>query len=185
MWGIVFSLILASGRILLYFRDRYSLLTILALRYIFFLLTCSWSTVGIVFWGNTSQPDCVSSKQFPSPVLYWLMLAFILLLFVVCLVLRRRYRIPQRLMAAPTSEELLVPRLTERQVSSLKQLMKRGSLDSCPICIMDFEVKRRQEREKRVVLPECGHEYHFACLSDWLNINPVCPCCKRDVRNEL
>ena len=104
------------------------------------------------------------------------MLAFILLLFIICLVLRRRYRIPRRLLPEQQQpEELLVPRLTEQELANLKSFVKRGGIGSCPICIMDFEVCFTQDREQRVVLPDCFHEYHLACLTDWLNINPVCP----------
>ena len=45
----------------------------------------------------------------------------------------------------------------------------------CCICIMEYE-----DEEQVRVLP-CKHCFHAPCIDQWLQLNRVCPLCKRDV----
>lgn len=46
---------------------------------------------------------------------------------------------------------------------------------TCAICQEDVTCATR--------IRACGHNFHGACLNQWLQINPRCPVCRHDVRN--
>ena len=50
--------------------------------------------------------------------------------------------------------------------------------EQCTICRMEFE-----DEDELSVLP-CGHRYHVACLSAWLQDNKTCPICSRELPEE-
>ena len=51
------------------------------------------------------------------------------------------------------------------------------SCTSCHICLADFE-----EVEKLVLLPRCGHLFHYDCILPWLTEHKShCPLCKTEV----
>ncbi|KAJ1272479.1 hypothetical protein BS78_06G204700 [Paspalum vaginatum] len=47
--------------------------------------------------------------------------------------------------------------------------------DECVICCMAYK-----NRDRLTKLP-CGHQYHQACVTKWLQINKVCPVCNKEV----
>jgi Ring finger domain len=42
----------------------------------------------------------------------------------------------------------------------------------CPVCLLSIE------RGARI---DCGHTFHFPCITKWTNLNPTCPLCKQSV----
>lgn len=58
------------------------------------------------------------------------------------------------------------------------QHSKKQDYSQCIICFADLEPE-----EKCIGFPGCGHNYHFDCLSQWLdNGKTVCPVCKLEFR---
>ena len=47
---------------------------------------------------------------------------------------------------------------------------------TCPVCLDTV-----QDCKKIAILKECGHSYHFRCLSSWLERNHSCPICRNKV----
>lgn len=50
----------------------------------------------------------------------------------------------------------------------------------CAICLAPFEADMQAIQFKK-----CRHVFHTDCLESWLKINPICPMCKADKREEL
>ncbi|XP_044762470.1 E3 ubiquitin-protein ligase RNF4-like [Coccinella septempunctata] len=44
--------------------------------------------------------------------------------------------------------------------------------DNCSICMDGLS--------RLVLITECKHEFHYACITDWIKINNTCPCCRRE-----
>lgn len=52
--------------------------------------------------------------------------------------------------------------------------------DVCPICVEDFQIG-----EEVSVIPLCKHIFHPTCVEKWLEQNPLCPMCRKNVREGL
>ena len=52
-------------------------------------------------------------------------------------------------------------------------------IDSCPICLMDFQVYDRVSSSKDI--QRCQHVFHEECLISWLDKHQSCPCCRFDI----
>lgn len=50
----------------------------------------------------------------------------------------------------------------------------------CPICLCPFD-----EGNQVVQFRKCIHLFHTECLEQWLKINPTCPMCKSEKRQEI
>lgn len=50
--------------------------------------------------------------------------------------------------------------------------------DKCAICLAEYEEGDSVKR-----LP-CTHLFHSECVSKWLKVNKICPCCKQSIRQE-
>lgn len=50
----------------------------------------------------------------------------------------------------------------------------------CSICLGTFE-----QNEEAIALPECRHLFHEICIDRWLIMNPICPYCRFNIRNNL
>jgi hypothetical protein len=77
--------------------------------------------------------------------------------------------------------------MSQRQLSYLPRRPFLGERDAlkgeqalCSICQMDYE-----EADELILLPACAHTFHADCLSRWLVNRAACPCCMRDVRQDL
>ncbi|KAL5697783.1 hypothetical protein ACHQM5_028899 [Ranunculus cassubicifolius] len=60
--------------------------------------------------------------------------------------------------------------LTQRKYFIL--LDEKALKESCSICQEDYV------EEDDLGSLECGHEFHFSCLKQWLKCKNVCPVCK-------
>jgi hypothetical protein len=67
---------------------------------------------------------------------------------------------------APTREQITAATEVHRSVPENTQ---------CSICQEDVTCATR--------IRACGHNFHGACLDQWLQINPRCPVCRHDIRN--
>jgi Ring finger domain len=53
---------------------------------------------------------------------------------------------------------------------------KKGDLTECIICKDELSKK-----DAGCAVLECLHWFHFDCFSAWAGVNPICPCCKKQV----
>ena len=60
-------------------------------------------------------------------------------------------------------------------ISNIKRLIN----DECPICIEPFE-----ENDELYQL-KCNHIFHTKCISEWININNICPNCREVVITDV
>lgn len=51
----------------------------------------------------------------------------------------------------------------------------RKQFSSCPICLENYQY------EEFLMVLYCGHNFHYECVSIWLDINNSCPVCKKDL----
>ena len=69
-------------------------------------------------------------------------------------------------------------RLPKKELNSRD--MENSKITTCSICCEEFG-----KTEKVIFFKECKHVFHTDCIKDWLNRKPICPNCKRNVRNEI
>ncbi|KAI3712482.1 hypothetical protein L1987_71039 [Smallanthus sonchifolius] len=62
-----------------------------------------------------------------------------------------------------------------RSVIYNTQNSQNGSSETCVICRLDYE------DGDNLILLSCKHSYHSACITNWLQINKVCPVCSTEV----
>ncbi|XP_052191908.1 RING-H2 finger protein ATL80-like [Diospyros lotus] len=43
----------------------------------------------------------------------------------------------------------------------------------CTICLGEY-----QEKEELRIMPNCGHNFHLACIDEWLRKQATCPICR-------
>lgn len=57
----------------------------------------------------------------------------------------------------------------------------------CVICFDDLKVEilEKGKAADGVVLPLCGHVFHYVCVETWLKSKNKCPFCRADVRGNL
>ncbi|CAH1423660.1 unnamed protein product [Lactuca virosa] len=71
--------------------------------------------------------------------------------------------------------------LSADSISSLRSVVykiqnnQNGSSDTCVICRLDYE------DGENLILLSCKHSYHSECITNWLQINKVCPVCSTEV----
>lgn len=71
--------------------------------------------------------------------------------------------------------------LSADSISSLRSIVykiqnnQNGSSDTCVICRLDYE------DGENLILLSCKHSYHSECITNWLQINKVCPVCSTEV----
>ena len=49
----------------------------------------------------------------------------------------------------------------------------------CIICLENYKYN------DLIALMKCDHRYHYNCIKKWLNHNPNCPICRKDVIEEV
>ncbi len=55
-------------------------------------------------------------------------------------------------------------------------------IDTCPICTIDITLHDDPTTLVKHIDEPCNYIFHKNCLIQWLNINPTCPICKKDIR---
>lgn len=61
----------------------------------------------------------------------------------------------------------------ERKIRHIERRIR--DTDMCSICLNDIE-------HKTVTAECCQNSFCFKCITQWVNVRPVCPCCKGTVR---
>lgn len=76
-----------------------------------------------------------------------------------------------------TNNQFCLPEITFGAPDNTIDFPKLSSRDSCTICLQKYF-----EGEKLVDFPcHNGHYFHPKCLTGWLNTNPSCPLCKKQL----
>ncbi|KAK3590232.1 hypothetical protein CHS0354_041299 [Potamilus streckersoni] len=63
-----------------------------------------------------------------------------------------------------------------KQVKYFQQLKQKFPNETCPVCLVDFELK------EYVSVCPCQHIFHQNCLIEWLQHKNACPLCKAPVQ---
>ncbi|CAG9333567.1 unnamed protein product [Blepharisma stoltei] len=178
---LIFFFIMISGRLVIYYSSRMSLLTILLFRLAYFLITTAGGVIGIVFYSRVMEDgeSCLPDKEFSFFVLMSACISF-LISFVLRrwnLRMGRAMRLNRAPLLQPTADYSRIrgPQLkkVEEWIVKYKETEEK---DTCAICFDEFKNK-----EKVAALPECGHLYHTECIKRWIIVKPECPCCKADL----
>uniref|UniRef100_A0A1J3F4L9 RING-type E3 ubiquitin transferase n=1 Tax=Noccaea caerulescens TaxID=107243 RepID=A0A1J3F4L9_NOCCA len=51
----------------------------------------------------------------------------------------------------------------------------RETIDECPICLEEYDI------ENPKLLTKCGHDYHLACILEWMERSEACPVCDKEL----
>ncbi|CAN8325686.1 unnamed protein product [Cochlearia groenlandica] len=57
----------------------------------------------------------------------------------------------------------------------LKKQHDQETIDECPICLEEYE------SENPRLLTKCGHDYHLACILEWMERSEACPVCDKEL----
>jgi uncharacterized membrane protein YgcG len=60
-----------------------------------------------------------------------------------------------------------------------ESLAEKFAAVSCPICLENFDTEDTNDAEVRTL--DCGHQFCFPCIEEWLKNNKTCPICIADV----
>ena len=115
-------------------------------------------------------------------IVYYLSSYFLIFTIIcICIILRFQKRNRHNMIESPELPES--PEISPQQlvhnnitlISNIKCLIN----DDCPICIEPFK-----ENDELYQL-KCGHIFHTECIAEWININHICPTCRKDIINEV
>jgi len=73
-----------------------------------------------------------------------------------------------------------IERLEKRYYQQPGEQQTEENVENCPICLVEFIAD-----EKVITLPKCEHTFHSECVGAWLKKKPLCPMCRRNVRNGM
>ena len=178
---------------------------------IFFIIPFlfEWTVQGTLWYLDISKetPDCIPSERLPPLIIWWLFLCYIdlAILFgimiyeLICFLKKRRVR--------ALIENYLNSNDPYRDIDFLNSLIEGGELNPDDIPLSKVEFNRLQisnfyslsivqyqcsiccedikNGEHIIKLIGCGHVFHRNCLELWLERKPLCPNCKRNIRNDI
>ncbi|CAD8118392.1 unnamed protein product [Paramecium sonneborni] len=64
--------------------------------------------------------------------------------------------------------------IDEMKTSKQKLYLENKELEDCPICLMPIS-------PALLISTSCNHQFHKACLTQWLEVNDMCPTCRTKV----
>ena len=79
---------------------------------------------------------------------------------------------------------LIIKGLRSEELQNINTIKFKASAElsednrKCVICIADY-----LPGDDLKVLP-CLHRFHIECIENWLKSSPLCPICKKDIRNQ-
>lgn len=76
--------------------------------------------------------------------------------------------------------EPVIVRPTQEQIeqgTELRQAARADEENVCPVC-----QERYTEGQALRRITHCAHDFHKACIDEWLNQNVHCPVCRHDIR---
>lgn len=191
--------------------DQCCLITIFRIVLIFGLIPflIEWTVHGTIWYLDISHhtPNCIPEYRLPSLIIWWLFVCYVLLIIllgvflyeIICYVKKRK--INAIIQAYLNSE------MSQNDIQYLTSLIETGELSpeeiplskaefnhlqtskvtdiflseiQCSICCEDLK-----EGEEFIKLMICSHLFHKNCLEIWLKRKPLCPNCKRNIRNDI
>ncbi|KAJ4912966.1 RING/U-box superfamily protein [Raphanus sativus] len=51
----------------------------------------------------------------------------------------------------------------------------RETIDECPICLEEYHIDNPK------LLTKCGHNFHLACILEWMERSEACPVCDKEL----
>ncbi|KAJ0239595.1 E3 ubiquitin-protein ligase AIRP1 [Hirschfeldia incana] len=51
----------------------------------------------------------------------------------------------------------------------------RETIDECPICLEEYDIDNPK------LLTKCGHDFHLACILEWMERSEACPVCDKEL----
>ncbi|OMJ65650.1 hypothetical protein SteCoe_37844 [Stentor coeruleus] len=172
-WILSFICILISGRILLCYAHTLRLTVVTMLRLIYFLLINIWSILGLIFY---IRANSILENTYKS-----VMIISIIFCFIISFILRRAslqipYRNSENNQQGLLANRELTVQLNLEVVKMWMTIYMQTEQEFCAVCCEEFV-----NGKELVKLPECNHFFHYDCITDWLNVKPLCPICKNDV----
>lgn len=168
-----------------------------------------WTIQGTIWYLDISNntPDCIPSDRLPPLIIWWIFVCYavIIILFAIliyeicCMIKKRRVR--------ALIQNYLNSDNPQRDIEYFNSLIERGDLspDEIPLSKNEFKeldcrsfhnitfidyqcsicCENLKNEEHIIKMFVCGHLFHNNCLEQWLYRKPLCPNCKRNVRNDL
>jgi hypothetical protein len=168
-----------------------------------------WTVHGTIWYLDISKktPDCIPSDRLPPLIIWWIFVCYVILIIlfgvliyeIVCMIKKRRI--------TALIQNYLNNENPYQDVEYLNGLLEGGDLSpdeipmskneitklesiyyhlfsiveyQCSICCEDIK-----HDELIIKLFGCSHMFHKNCLEQWLSRKPLCPNCKRNVRNDI
>lgn len=76
-----------------------------------------------------------------------------------------------------TKEAATIEVVIDISYEAIMTLAIKGKNSDCSICIEEIK-----HSEVFLILPVCGHRFHYTCVNPWLEENKTCPMCRTCVR---
>lgn len=202
-----YSLLISKWLLLLLMRKienpkffKFLFLIIASLIFIFIY----WTIHGTI-WISQENKECINSLT-PN-YLFYLVLggSYIFIIFIFCYTAFEIYNIYRMIRVRRRIEEILnnldnilssnllgetdneEQGFTENDIKNLnvrsfkeEEAEFHNKDSNCTICIENFI-----EKDAVVLLPGCGHNFHFKCIKAWFEKKPFCPNCKRNIKKEI
>ena len=107
---------------------------------------------------------------------YFYLLFFIIMVFI-CPKICHRYR--RRNMLRRNRIYYDIENARYNFSSRLIPMTELQNIDQCCICLDDLVIGD----ENVVIIDSCSHSFHRHCINEWLNVNPICPICRKNILN--
>lgn len=168
-----------------------------------------WTIQGTIWYVNIEiyTPFCIPPSRLPYLIIWWLTVCYIILILligvmiyeIVSVIKQRRSYLTIQIYLNRVNPYQNLPELNNLfEESNLKsedvplteseiKMLKRGRIkvndtdEDCSICFDSFEEKKNLCIRFFI----CKHIFHEKCIEEWLHKKPLCPNCKRDIRNDL
>lgn len=102
----------------------------------------------------------------------------IIILFIFGITSILLYLFCPRSTASPRGTTL---RTWTNYAEAIRQDPRAASVDSCAICLTNYNEEEEGENNALKILPGCGHVFHAICVDQWLRQYPTCPICRSPV----
>ena len=191
--------------------DRESLVKCFRFTLICFIIPFlfEWTVHGTIWYLDITKktPDCIPSYRLPPLIIWWLFVCYVVLTILFCVLIYELIKMVNNRRIRALIQNYINNDNPNLNMDYLTSLMEEGDLNSdviplsknefnqldnfnfcsllnkecqCSICFEDMK-----ENEQIVKLIGCGHLFHKICLELWLSRKPLCPNCKRNIRNNI
>lgn len=168
-----------------------------------------WTIQGTIWYLEISDetPSCIPSDRLPALLIWWLFLCYLILVVLGGVFIYEIFDYLKKKRMKALIEAYLNSEMSQSDLEYLNSLIEGGDLNpediplsktelsqipilclqkyneldyQCSICCEEFQLG-----EKIMRLIGCYHVFHQQCLEVWLKKKPLCPNCKRNIRNDL